>query len=85
MAHFLQSREGGGLMLTYAKILMVLAMIGVIMLAWIAIKHLRVAQLLRQICKKLITLDLRHRGKVPTEEAIDEEYQLWLELESEGT
>ena len=85
MACRIQGTEGGGLMLTYTKTLMVLAMIGVIMLAWIAIKHLRVAQLLRQICRKLITLDLRHRGKVPTEEAIEEELQLWLEQESEGT
>lgn len=56
----------------YSVILMILTLLGIFILAHYALKYLRIADVLKQICRTLIVINFRLRGKAPTEEEVTE-------------
>ena len=68
-------------MKTYAIILLLLTLLGIFALAHLALKHLRTAVLLRQICKHLIVSKYRMQGHQPTDEEVEDHLLALIELE----
>lgn len=60
-------------MIALPKILLLLALLGFFILAHLALKHLRISEILRQVCKGLIVTNFRLRGKALTDEEVEEE------------
>lgn len=68
-------------MSTYSLVLMFLTLLCIYILAHLALKHLRISDLLRQICKNLIVSKYRAMGKEPTEEEVEDHLLALIELE----
>lgn len=71
-------------MRTYTVTLFLLTVIGIFILAHLAVKHLREATIFRQICKSLILINFRLRGKVLTDKEVEEELAKLVDALSEG-
>lgn len=56
----------------YSLVLMILTLLGIFILAHLALKYLRISEVLKQICRTLIVINFRLQGKIPTQEEIDE-------------
>lgn len=56
----------------YSLVLMILTLLGIVILAHLALKHLRIAEVLKQLCRTLIVINFRLRGQSPTEEEVNE-------------
>ena len=56
----------------YSLVLMILTLLGIVILAHLALKYLRSAEVLKQLCRTLIVINLRLRGQSPTEEEVNE-------------
>ena len=59
-------------MRTYTVTLFLLTVIGIFILAHLALKHLRTSAILRQICKSLIVINFRLRGKTFTDKEVEQ-------------
>ena len=68
----------------YSAILFFLTVLGIFILAHLAVKHLREATIFRQICKSLILINFRLRGKVLTDKEVEEELAKLVDALSEG-
>lgn len=66
-------------MQTSAAIWFLLTVIGIVIMARIALKWLRIAQILKQICRGLIVINFRLQKKVLTDEEIDAELERLME------
>lgn len=64
---------------TYTVVLMILTLLGIFILAHLALKYLRVSDVLRQICRDLIVINFCLRGKNPTDEEVEEALNQMLE------
>lgn len=71
-------------MITLPKILLLLALLGVFILAHLALKHLRISVILQQVCKRLIVINFRLRGKALTDEEAEEELAKLMEEFEKG-
>lgn len=72
-------------MLTYTGTLVLLMLLCVIAAAMMALKYIRISVILRMLCKDLITKDLRHHEKIPTEDAVEDELLQMIEKKEEET
>lgn len=70
--------------MTYTTMLFLLSILGVYILAHLALKHLRTSVILRQICKGLIVINFRLRGKALTDEEVEEELARLVEEFEKG-
>lgn len=70
--------------MTYATLCFLMAVLGVFILAHIALKHLRTSVILRQVCKGLIVINFRLRGKALTDEEVEEELAKLMEEFEKG-
>lgn len=69
---------------TYTAILFLLAALGIFILAHLALKHLRTSVILKQICKGLIVINFRLRGKALTDEEVEKELAKLIEEFEKG-
>ena len=56
----------------YSLVLMILTLLGIFILAHLALKYLRITEVLKQLCRTLIVINFRLRGQSPTEEEVNE-------------
>lgn len=70
--------------MTYTTMLFLISVLGVYILAHLALKHLRTSVILRQICKGLIVINFRLRGKALTDEEVEEELARLVEEYEKG-
>lgn len=56
----------------YSLVLMILTLLGIVILAHLALKYLRIAEVLKQLCRTLIVINFRLREQSPTEEEVNE-------------
>ena len=69
---------------TYTTVLFLLTVLVIFILAHMALKHLRTSQILKQICKGLIVINFRLRGKALTDEEVEEELAKLMEEFEKG-
>ena len=67
----------------YTVMLVLLLVLFVFIEAHYALKYIKISTLLRQVCRDLITIDLRRRGKPASEEDVGEELYRLLEKKDE--
>ena len=70
--------------MTYTKMCLLMAILGVFILAHTALKHLRTLAILRQICKGLIVINFRLRGRVLSDEEVEAELAKLMEEFEKG-
>ena len=71
-------------MTTYTTVLFLLTALGIFILAHLELKHLRTSVILRQVCKGLIVINFRLRGKALTDEEVEEELAKLMEEFEKG-
>lgn len=64
---------------TYTTTLFIVTVLGIFILAHLALKHLRTSVVLKQICKGLIVINFRLRGKALTDEEVEAELAKLME------
>lgn len=69
---------------TYTITLFLMTALGIFILAHLALKHLRTSVVLKQICKGLIVINFRFRGKALTDEEVEEELAKLMEEFEKG-
>ena len=67
----------------YTVMLVLLLVLFVFIEAHYALKYIKISTLLRQVCRDLITIDLRRRGEPASEEDVEEELYRLLEKKDE--
>ena len=70
--------------MTYTKMCLLMAILGVFILAHTALNHLRTSAILRQICKGLIVINFRLRGRVLSDEEVEAELAKLMEEFEKG-
>ena len=69
---------------TYAATLFLVTVLGIFILAHLALKHLRTSVVLKQVCKQLIVINFRLRGKAITDEEVEAELAKLMEEFEKG-
>lgn len=64
---------------TYTTTLFIVTVLGIFILAHLALKHLRTSLVLKQVCKRLIVINFRLRGKALTDEEVEAELAKLME------
>lgn len=64
---------------TYTTTLFIVTVLGIFILAHLALKHLRTSLVLKQVCKGLIVINFRLRGKALTDEEVEAELAKLME------
>lgn len=64
---------------TYTTMLFLITALGIFILAHLALKHLRTSAILRQVCKGLIVINFRLRGRALTDEEVEKELAKLME------